>query len=119
MLWVALELPELPLQLLERASESAPPLVVTEGPSQRPIVACANDAAQVSGVREGMIAAAGPGRFASLRPSRQAAGVKPSSGLPAGPRSSRPRSRWSPPASSSRSPAAFVSSGAWASCSPR
>ncbi|MBK7661139.1 MAG: DNA polymerase Y family protein [Betaproteobacteria bacterium] len=67
MLWVALELPELPLQLLERASESAPPLVVTEGPSQRPIVACANDAAQVSGVREGMTVAAAQALAGSLR----------------------------------------------------
>ena len=58
MIWVALELPAWPLQLLERASESAPPLVVSEGPSQRPVVACANEAAQAAGVREGMTVAA-------------------------------------------------------------
>ncbi len=58
MIWVALELPAWPLQLLERASESAPPLVVSEGPAQRPLVACANEAAQAAGVREGMTVAA-------------------------------------------------------------
>jgi protein ImuB len=67
MLWVALEMPALPLQLLERASESAPPLVVSEGPSQRPIVACANDAAQVAGVREGMTVAAAQALAGALR----------------------------------------------------
>ena len=67
MLWVALEMPALPLQLLERASESAPPLVVSEGPSQRPIVACANDAAQAAGVREGMTVAAAQALAGALR----------------------------------------------------
>ncbi|MGE0357865.1 MAG: DNA polymerase Y family protein [Burkholderiales bacterium] len=58
MLWVALELPALPLQLLERAREAPLPLVVGEGPAQRPVVACANAAAQAAGVREGMAVAA-------------------------------------------------------------
>ncbi len=67
MLWVALEMPALPLQLLERASESAPPLVVSDGPSQRPVVACANEAAQAAGVREGMTVAAAQALAGSLR----------------------------------------------------
>jgi protein ImuB len=67
MLWVALEMPALPLQLLERASESAPPLIVSQGPSQRPIVACANAAAQAAGVREGMTVAAAQALAGTLR----------------------------------------------------
>lgn len=53
MLWVALELPALPLQLLERTRAVSSPLVVTEGPVQRPTVAFANAAARDAGVREG------------------------------------------------------------------
>lgn len=67
MLWVALEMPALPLQLLERASESALPLVVSDGPSQRPVVACANEAAQAAGVREGMTVAAAQALAGALR----------------------------------------------------
>ena len=67
MLWVALELPALPLQLLERASESTTPLVVSEGPSQRPIVACANATAHAAGVREGMTVAAAQALAGALR----------------------------------------------------
>jgi len=58
MLWVALELPALPLQLVERAQETPLPLVIGEGPAQRPVVACANAAAREAGVREGMAVAA-------------------------------------------------------------
>ena len=58
MLWVALELPALPLQLLERARAVSVPLVVTEGPAQRPTVAFANASARVAGVREGTAVAA-------------------------------------------------------------
>ena len=58
MLWVALELPALPLQLVERAQAAPLPLVIGEGPAQRPVVACANAAARASGVREGMAVAA-------------------------------------------------------------
>ena len=58
MLWVALELPALPLQLVERAQAAPIPLVIGEGPSQRPVVACANAAARAAGVREGMAVAA-------------------------------------------------------------
>lgn len=58
MLWVALELPALPLQLVERAQAAPLPLVIGEGPAQRPVVACANAAARAAGVREGMAVAA-------------------------------------------------------------
>jgi protein ImuB len=57
-LWIALELPALPLQLVERVQAVPVPLVIGEGPSQRPIVACANAAAREAGVREGMAVAA-------------------------------------------------------------
>ena len=58
MLWVALELPALPLQIAERAGASAAPLVIAEGPAQRPLVACANGAARAAGIREGQAVAA-------------------------------------------------------------
>jgi protein ImuB len=56
-LWVALELPSLPLQLAERAGESAAPLVIAEGPVQRPLVTCANRTAKEAGIREGQAVA--------------------------------------------------------------
>src|SRR5436309_8029094 len=58
MLWVALELPSLSLQIAERAGASASPLVVSEGPTQRPLVVCANQAARSAGIREGQPVAA-------------------------------------------------------------
>ena len=58
MLWVALELPALPLQIAERAGISPQPLVVAEGAAQRPTVACMNAAARAAGVREGQAVAA-------------------------------------------------------------
>ena len=58
MLWVALELPALPLQIVERAGISSGPLVISEGPGQRPVVVCANAAAREAGVREGQAVAA-------------------------------------------------------------
>ena len=67
MLWVALELPSLPLQIAERAGASRDPLVVAEGPEQRPIVVCANEAARAAGVREGQATAAAKALANSLR----------------------------------------------------
>ena len=67
MLWVALELPALPLQLVERAQAAQAPLVIGEGPSQRPVVACANAAARQAGVREGMAVAAAKALAGDLR----------------------------------------------------
>lgn len=58
MLWVALELPALPLQIAERAGTWREPVVISEGPAQRPTVACANAAARRAGVREGQAVAA-------------------------------------------------------------
>jgi protein ImuB len=58
MLWVALELPALPLQIAERAGASEEPLVISEGTTQRPVVACANQAARAAGIREGQAVAA-------------------------------------------------------------
>lgn len=67
MLWVALEIPALPLQIVERAGACAEPLVVSEGPSQRPVVLCANAAAQEAGVREGQAVAAAKALAVDLR----------------------------------------------------
>jgi len=67
MLWVALELPSLPLQIVERAGESAAPLVVCEGPAQRPLVCCANEAARAAGIREGQAVAAAKALAMDLR----------------------------------------------------
>jgi protein ImuB len=52
-LWLALILPALPVQLAERAVEQAGPLVVVEGPAQRPVVAFCNQAAADCGVVRG------------------------------------------------------------------
>jgi len=57
-LWVALELPALPLQIAERAGASPQPLAIAEGPAQRPLVACVNEAGRAAGIREGQAVAA-------------------------------------------------------------
>jgi protein ImuB len=57
-LWLALYLPELPLQLVQRASPDKSVLVITDGASARPIVFCASDAARAVGIRPGMAVAA-------------------------------------------------------------
>ncbi len=67
MLWLALELPSLPLQIVERAGASAEPLVVSEGSAQRPLVTCANAAARALGVREGLAVAAARALAGELR----------------------------------------------------
>lgn len=67
MLWLALELPSLPLQIVERAGPVHDALVITEGPAQRPLVACANAAAQEAGVREGQAVAAAKALAGNLR----------------------------------------------------
>ena len=67
MLWVALELPALPLQIAQRAGASREPLVISEGPEQRPMVICANEAAQSAGVREGQAVAAAKALAMDLR----------------------------------------------------
>lgn len=67
MLWLALELPSLPLQIVERAGVARDALVIAEGPGQRPVVACANAAAQSAGVREGQAVAAAKALAGNLR----------------------------------------------------
>jgi protein ImuB len=66
-LWLALELASLPLQIAERAGASPDPLVIAEGAAQRPMVACANAAARAAGVREGQAVAAAKALAANLR----------------------------------------------------
>ncbi len=67
MLWLALELPSLPLQIAERGGASHGALVIGEGAAQRPSVACANAAARAAGVREGQAVAAARALAGSLR----------------------------------------------------
>jgi len=67
MLWIALELPALPLQIVERGGIAREPLVIGEGPAQRPVVACANDKARAAGVREGQAVAAAKALAGELR----------------------------------------------------
>src|SRR5258705_8165976 len=67
MLWVALELPALPLQIVERAGVSRDPLVISEGSAQRPTVTCANAAAKKAGIREGQAVAAARALALALR----------------------------------------------------
>jgi protein ImuB len=67
MLWLALELPSLPLQIVERAGVARDALAIAEGPAQRPVVACANAPAQAAGVREGQAIAAAKALAGNLR----------------------------------------------------
>lgn len=67
MLWVALELPALPLQIVERGGVCHEPLVIAHGPAQRPLVACANAAARAAGIREGLAVAAAKALAGELR----------------------------------------------------
>lgn len=59
MLWIALCLPDLPLQLAQRSfCNTAAPLVLVEGPALRPLVCCANSAAIERGITLGLPLAA-------------------------------------------------------------
>lgn len=57
-LWLAIVLPALPLQLATRALEHGAPVVIVDGPAQRPRVAFCNDPARVAGVAPGLKLAA-------------------------------------------------------------
>jgi protein ImuB len=60
-LWLAVVLPTLPLQLATRALDTLGatlPLVVVDGPAQRPLVAYCNEAARTAGVTPGLKLAA-------------------------------------------------------------
>src|SRR5688572_12721055 len=76
MLWVALELPALPLQITERGGVSPDPLVISEGTTQRPLVACANDAAREAGIREGQAVASAKALAGNLRIVPRAPGIE-------------------------------------------
>ena len=67
MLWIALYLPQLPLQLAERCASAHPPLAISDGSMQRPAVVCANEAAREGGVRPGMAVAAAKALMGELR----------------------------------------------------
>src|SRR4029450_12222201 len=58
MLWLALLLPALPLQLAERALPCVGPLAIVEGPPQRLMVIHCNTLARTAGVLPGMKLAA-------------------------------------------------------------
>jgi len=60
MLWLAVVLPALPLQLAERALDPADsvPVAIVEGPAQRPLVIHCNDSARSQGIAPGMKLAA-------------------------------------------------------------
>ena len=64
MLWIAFYLPELPLQIVERAAPhmrgetSSAPFIIKHGAEQRPLVFAANCAAQQAGIYSGMTVAA-------------------------------------------------------------
>src|SRR5437870_1330646 len=57
-LWLALCLPALPLQLAARAAQCAGPLAITEGPSERPLIAFCNAPARAAGIAPAMKLAA-------------------------------------------------------------
>ena len=54
MLWIALYIPELSLQLAQRNSEVEGPLVISTGPDNRPTVLLANYSALDAGIKAGM-----------------------------------------------------------------
>ncbi|MGB3426650.1 MAG: DNA polymerase Y family protein [Burkholderiaceae bacterium] len=58
MLWLAVLLPALPLQLAERVTEPGHAVAIVEGPAQRPLIVHCNDAARDQGVAPGMKLAA-------------------------------------------------------------
>jgi protein ImuB len=58
MLWLAIILPALPLQLAERAIEQRAPLAIVDGPAQRLFVVHCNEAARAAGIAPGIKLAA-------------------------------------------------------------
>ena len=54
MLWIALYIPELSLQLAQRNCEAEGPLVIAAGPDNRPTVQYANQPAIDAGIKAGM-----------------------------------------------------------------
>lgn len=66
MLWLALVLPALPLQLAARGIEHAVPIAIIEGPAQRPVVIHCNKLARSAGVAPGIKLAAAQALSAQL-----------------------------------------------------
>lgn len=66
MLWLALLLPALPLQLAARGIEHALPIAIIEGPAQRPVVIHCNELARSAGVLPGIKLAAAQALTAQL-----------------------------------------------------
>src|SRR5690606_34375876 len=58
MLWIALHIADLPLQLAQRATVASEPCVVADGPPLRPLLYCVNPAARARGLLPGMTVAA-------------------------------------------------------------
>ena len=58
MLWIALYLPQLPLQLVQRIGAPQHPCVIADGPMLRPLVYCASDSARERGIKLDMPVAA-------------------------------------------------------------
>lgn len=58
MLWIALYLPQLPLQLVQRIGAPQHPCVIADGPMLRPLVYCASDSARERGIKLEMPVAA-------------------------------------------------------------
>lgn len=58
MLWIALYLPQLPLQLVQRIGAPQHPCVIADGPLLRPLVYCASDSARERGIKLEMPVAA-------------------------------------------------------------
>lgn len=58
MLWLAIVLPALPLQLAERAIEQRAPLAIVDGPAQRLSIVHCNEAARAAGIAPGIKLAA-------------------------------------------------------------
>ncbi|SFW34914.1 DNA polymerase Y family protein [Nitrosovibrio sp. Nv17] len=66
MLWIAICLPDLPLQLAQRANREERPCAVVDGPAAQAVVRCANPAALDRGVEPGMSVAAARARVGEL-----------------------------------------------------
>ncbi len=58
MLWIALYLPQFPLQLMQRFGETQSPCVIADGPTLRPLVLCVNKTARERGIKIDMPVAA-------------------------------------------------------------
>ncbi len=71
MLWIALYLPELALQLALRGTTDDTPLVVISGPDNRPVVHAASRNARIAGIRPGIPLAAAQAPAGRLRIARE------------------------------------------------